>query len=281
MIIMDIKTINKSINKSLNKKNTWTDKLFLYREEKHTLRGKVIAFEGGIASGKSTMCSLLANDMKNRGEDVHVFLEYVDPGELDNFIIKNNLFVTRNRTDITDEDEDDDMTYDNFGASLQLSILQYRYRCLTEAHQYKEANPNTIIILDRSFIGDFAFSYMGRKRKNGRGEYVINNTGWALITEWIIDNSTILKKPDLIIFLDCNGDISRKRCDNRGNMIEKKYQNNYFQKVINAYKTILNLYDHVKIDWNKSIDDTTKLTRIYNVLINYYKLVRCPDNIVS
>ena len=194
------------------------------------LIGSIIALEGLIGAGKSTLGLCLETYLKKIGINARFFPEYVCEPLLDQYI-KN---------------------MSKYAYSFQIIMLQKRLEIYNQAHQFALAGG--ISIVDRSLIGDYTFAHM--QHTNG----YISNLEMNVYMQ--IMNKENLIEPSVVIYLKCDPQIAYQRMINRGNVGERNgYSLEYFQNLNESYQETIQGSSHtiLTIDWNQSRETDSKM----------------------
>lgn len=229
----------------------------------NSLKGKIIVLEGPISVGKSTAGKLLVEDMNKKGYKSKYYPEDVPFGLLQSFLVDNEEFNKRKNQDYRGTNKN----LDNFAHGFQVAMFANRFLSFVSAQYDIIKNPDTIVIIDRGYIGDYAFSYLHRNNKNLKGETAINDSGWASINDWIMKYIAKIGKPDIILFLTCDGNTSKTRCMNRNSTGEDSYKELYLQSVTDAHKRVLKMHNHIEVDWSKNRNNKEILKDLRDILI--------------
>lgn len=144
--------------------------------------------------------------------------------------------------------------------ALQIHFLNERFRMIKEIHKNGQG------ILDRSIFGDRIFAQM------------LNEDGWMTDDEFdtystLLDNMLEhAKKPDLLVYIDCELDTAMQRINKRGREMEQKVDEVYWKRLNEKYTTWYNTYeisDKLSIGANSyHPDNEDDINRIVNQIKN-------------
>ena len=115
--------------------------------------------------------------------------------------------------------------------ALQIHFLNERFRMIKEIHK------NGGGILDRSIFGDRIFAQM------------LNEDGWMTDDEFdtystLLDNMLEhAKKPDLLVYIDCDLETAMKRINHRGREMEQRVDEVYWKRLNEKYTNWYHTYD--------------------------------------
>ncbi len=203
-------------------------------------KGKFITFEGPDGSGKTTISTYVANELKQRGYDI---IHTREPGGID----------------IAEQIRDIILNPRNLAMDAKTEALLYA--ASRRQHFVEKIKPallaDRIVLCDR-FV-DSSLAYQGVGRSLGIDEiYMINEFA---IEGWL---------PDLTVFLDISADAGLKRLESRLSKDRLDQENaDFHHRVYEGYQTILNRYaDRMQIvDASKSVEEVQQDT--LRVLLEY------------
>lgn len=195
----------------------------------------VIIVDGVVGAGKSTLSEKISKTL-----NIPVFYE------LQNQTTMNLL-------------EDFYRDKSRWSFALQIHFLNERFRMIKEIHK------NGSGILDRSIFGDRIFAQM------------LNEDGWMTDDEFDT-YSTLLnnmlehaKKPNLLIYIDCNLETAMSRINKRGREMEQKVDEIYWKRLNDKYTSWYNSYDisdKISIDATSyHPDDESEIHKICNQIL--------------
>lgn len=189
------------------------------------LRGSVIAIEGVISVGKTTLGNKLVDFFNGIGLTARFYTEYVNPELLQQFI--SNM--------------------PKYSYSFQMIMLCKRIETYRQALEFSKTGG--IAILDRSLLGDRTFALMAHE--NGH----ISDAEWECYLSMV--KHEIMMEPDWILFLDCEVETAMSRIRKRGNQDEiTGYSRQYLEKLNEMYHKAMDSTSQrvVKMDWNRVVD---------------------------
>lgn len=189
------------------------------------LRGSIIALEGLISAGKTTLGKHIESYLNGINIPCRFFPEYVNPDLLDQFI-KNMK---------------------KYAYSFQMIMLCKRIEIYRQALEFSKLGG--VAIIDRSLWGDMTFAKMQHRQGN------ISDEEWDCYCSMV--KHEIMIEPDVMIYLDCNIETSMARLKNRGNRNEVNgYSSEYLKTLDDTYKEEFQKWKHslIVMDWNHYID---------------------------
>jgi deoxyadenosine/deoxycytidine kinase len=197
----------------------------------------VIIVDGVVGAGKSTLSEKISKNL-----NIPVFYE------LQNQTTMNLL-------------EDFYRDKSRWSFALQIHFLNERFRMIKEIHK------NGSGILDRSIFGDRIFAQM------------LNEDGWMTDDEFDT-YSTLLnnmlehaKKPDLLVYIDCDLETAMSRINKRGREMEQKVDEIYWKRLNDKYTSWYNSYDisdKISIDATSyHPDDESEIQKICNKILEF------------
>ncbi len=197
----------------------------------------VIIVDGVVGAGKSTLSEKISKTL-----NIPVFYE------LQNQTTMNLL-------------EDFYRDKSRWSFALQIHFLNERFRMIKEIHK------NGSGILDRSIFGDRIFAQM------------LNEDGWMTDDEFDT-YSTLLnnmlehaKKPDLLVYIDCDLETAMSRINKRGREMEQKVDEIYWKRLNDKYTSWYNSYDisdKISIDATSyHPDDESEIQKICNKILEF------------
>lgn len=201
----------------------------------NTMNGKMIIIEGLIGAGKSTLCIELVKHFKSKNIKCKYFPEVVNIDFL-------NLYISNMK---------------KYSFAFQLFMLNERIKVLKNAEDWTNRTGGYAII-DRSLHGDFAFGFL--QKLNGN----MTDKEWDVYQN-VLSQNALLRKPDVIFFLNVSIDNCLKRTRIRDRTGEDNYTREYFEKLAYSYDECMKRYCQDKIihiEWNGPIDLTCILTHI-------------------
>lgn len=168
----------------------------------------IIAFEGNIAIGKTTLVKKLAQKMTTKKRKYEYVSEPIDDEMRE--LLKKSL----------KEKESPDHRYE-FQKQLFL-----RHKKIIEENE----NTDKIVFLDRSVLSDFVFSY-----------YFLCDNQFKIV-EFLKDREELCSKIFMCIYLKQDPQIAYQNYQNRGDIFEDGYNLNYFQQLEKFHELILPQY---------------------------------------
>jgi len=197
----------------------------------------VIIVDGVVGAGKSTLSEKISKTL-----NIPVFYE------LQNQTTMNLL-------------EDFYRDKSRWSFALQIHFLNERFRMIKEIHK------NGSGILDRSIFGDRIFAQM------------LNEDGWMTDDEFDT-YSTLLnnmlehaKKPDLLVYIDCDLETAMSRINKRGREMEQRVDEIYWKRLNDKYTSWYNSYDisdKISIDATSyHPDDESEIQKICNKILEF------------
>lgn len=186
-------------------------------------RGTIIVIDACVGAGKTTLAKQLGQFLNENGVPTEVYEETVHMPVLALFLsdMKTNAFM------------------------FQIHMLSNRQRVYEKAI-YEARLCHKCIIIDRGFIGDYAFAFM--HKNDGR----LTEEQWVAYLSVLEANPK--EQPEHLIYLDASADVCMERVNKRDRPGEKSsYNTQYLQHLIDAHKqSIRESKMPVKfIDWNK------------------------------
>ena len=168
--------------------------------------GKILLFEGNVASGKSTITTIFKEVLEKDGKKVILFPEYVAREKLMEYI--------------------GDMK--TFGFSFQMHMQSVRIATYKKAVEYKDQG--YVVIIDRGIVGDIVFAKL--QVENGN----MTPSQWDAYLE--VFGKETLPFPDLVVYLKSDP----KKCMER--MFERNtdgggYTLEYLEKLDKLHNDIL------------------------------------------
>ena len=167
----------------------------------------VIIIDGVVGAGKSTLSEKVSKKL-----DIPVFYELTNDTTTN---LLEEFYKDKKRWSFT----------------LQIHFLNERFRMIKEIHK------NGGGILDRSIFGDRIFAQM------------LNEDGWMTNDEFetystLLDNMLEhAKKPDLLVYIDCDLDTAVERIGIRGREMEQSVDEVYWKRLNEKYTNWYNSYD--------------------------------------
>ncbi len=167
----------------------------------------VLIIDGVVGAGKSTLSEKVSKKL-----DIPVFYE----------------LTNHTTTNLLEEFYKDKKRW---SFTLQIHFLNERFRMIKEIHK------NGGGILDRSIFGDRIFAQM------------LNEDGWMTDDEYetystLLDNMLEhAKKPDLLVYIDCDLDTAVERIGIRGREMEQSVDEIYWKRLNEKYTNWYNTYD--------------------------------------
>lgn len=190
------------------------------------LAGKILAVEGNIGVGKSTLCKRLTEYLNSSGIKA---VYYEEPVDTDMLV----LYVS-------------DMK--KYAYDFQIKMLEYRIDIHLDAQKKREEGYT--VIIDRSLIGDYVFAEM--QKDNGN----ISAEQWTTYQDKL--TSVNLQTLDYCVYLDCTSKVALERICKRDRCNEAAgYTIDYLESVATYYKKRLtskniqpNSYKFNTLDWS-------------------------------
>lgn len=196
----------------------------------------VIIIDGVVGAGKSTLSEKVSQKL-----GIPVFYELQNQTTLN---LLEEFYKDKTR----------------WSFALQIHFLNERFRMIKEIHKNGQG------ILDRSIFGDRIFAQM------------LNEDGWMTDDEFdtystLLDNMLEhAKKPDLLVYIDCELDTAMQRINKRGREMEQKVDEVYWKRLNEKYTTWYNTYeisDKLSIGANSyHPDNEDDINRIVNQIKN-------------
>lgn len=205
------------------------------------LRGTIIALEGLISAGKTTLGNHIATYLNGIDIPCKFFPEYVNQDLLTQFI----------------------QNMKKYAYSFQMIMLCKRIEIYRQALEFSKTGG--VAIIDRSLWGDMTFAKLQHRQGN------ISDEEWTCYSSMV--KHEIMIEPDIIIYLDCNIDTAMSRIQKRGNRSEMSgYRAEYLKLLDETYKEEFDTWRHsLKIvDWNRDIDwkhDITIVPKFIKILL--------------
>ncbi|MCD6591116.1 MAG: dTMP kinase [Candidatus Aenigmarchaeota archaeon] len=184
------------------------------------MKGKFIVFEGIDKSGKETQAKKLVEYLKSNGFDA-IYTEEPTPNNPIGLLIKEWL---------------DKKIEIHSGEAITLLYAADRYEHLKNViipslHQGK------IVVCDRYFYSTIAYE----------------SVAFGIDKKWIIELHKGIQKPDVIIFIDIDPEVSLKRQRDKPNDRLEKLE--LLQKVRNAYKEMIDEFGFFALNGNRPIEE--------------------------
>ena len=215
-----------------------------------------ISLEGSISAGKSTLCKSLNKYLTKYGVKYKHYPEPINQKFLD-------LFYT-------------DM--DKYSFSFQSFIIRERINIAEDSFNDLQNNDVNFAVIDRSPIGDCAFSFMLYKDKK------ITPQEFDVYTDIIKPRKNINKEgiKNIIIYLKCSTNKNRERIIKRGNKLEiDNCTESYLKQLDDSYLRILN-NEGTSDEENKIINQVFESVGTRNVVfIDYEKDFEIKDDCLS
>lgn len=195
--------------------------------ETYKKRTKFFVVSGIIGAGKTTLTTQL-------GEKLNLEKVY-EP-------VKENPYLAKFYEDPA-----------KYGFAMQMFLLNRRFR----AHKHIVWGQKDII-QDRSIYEDPIFAKMLSE------DNLIEPLDFETYTETFANMINFLRRPDLVIYLDCEAKTAHERIQKRGRECEKGISVEYLESLKKGYeswlKDIEGAIPVVKLDWNEfqSTDDVVK-----------------------
>lgn len=178
---------------------------------------KIVAVEGIDGAGKTTLINNLKRDLEKNGMKVHVFKPIVDtPSGL---AVRQYLEGKKYKFSSNNH-----LIYSYLTAMLECMDFVNKIR--------KEADNNTIVILDRWLFSTYIYGFIG---------YSVDNN-LETFKKMLESYSELVDKIDLTLLVDIDVDIALKRIKARDGGIGKDYYSNK-DKLEAIRTTSLNAYD--------------------------------------
>lgn len=190
-------------------------------------KGSFIVFEGPDGSGKTTVCDIVCQKLRDKGFDI---VHTREPGGID--IAEQIRAVILDPKNTAMDSRTEALLY---AASRRQHLVEKVLPAI---------NDGKIVICERFVYSSLA--YQGKARG-------IGYEGVKAINDFAIEGC----KPDITIYLDVDEKVGQSRIDTRGNKDRLDAESLNFHHLVNeGYKEIISLYkDNVKIvDANKNID---------------------------
>ncbi|MEM5828034.1 MAG: dTMP kinase [Candidatus Aenigmatarchaeota archaeon] len=198
--------------------------------------GKYVAIEGIDGAGKTTICKLLSNELKNS-----IIIREPSDFEIGNFI-RNSL---KNKKDYMKNPFVSTLLFFADRVSTTNEI-----RRLKEKHDY--------IISDRCFLSTYAYQ-----------KALLNNEEERKIFENLFNELLkLIEIPDLIIILDVDVEIALQRIEKEGKAKELYENGEFLRKVLENYRNLeLDVENVYLIDANRSIEEVKEdVIKVINLL---------------
>lgn len=190
-------------------------------------KGSFIVFEGPDGSGKTTVCDIVCQKLKDKGFDI---VHTREPGGID--IAEQIRAVILDPKNTAMDSRTEALLY---AASRRQHLIEKVLPAI---------NAGKIVICERFVYSSLA--YQGKARG-------IGYEGVKAINDFAIEGC----KPDITIYLDVDEKTGQSRINDRGNKDRLDAESINFHHLVNeGYKEIISLYkDNVKIvDATKDID---------------------------
>ena len=190
-------------------------------------KGSFIVFEGPDGSGKTTVCDIVCQKLKDKGFDI---VHTREPGGID--IAEQIRAVILDPKNTAMDSRTEALLY---AASRRQHLIEKVLPAI---------NDGTIVICERFVYSSLA--YQGKARG-------IGYEGVKAINDFAIEGC----KPDITIYLDVDEKTGQSRINDRGNKDRLDAESINFHHLVNeGYKEIISLFkDNVKIvDATKDID---------------------------
>lgn len=187
------------------------------------LLNSCILIEGIIGSGKSTLSKSLTEYLTKIGFNVIYYPEEVNLDILQKFLNdKSSAFW------------------------FQLYMLEKRLR-IYELAQIEIKKPNTIVIIDRGLIGDYAIATYYNKYN------LITSDEFQIYKNKI--NESVYDFPSYIVYLDVSIETAIERKNKRDRINEKnEYDNIFYTNHKKVYDDVIKTFGNniINIDWNNN-----------------------------
>ncbi len=190
-------------------------------------KGSFIVFEGPDGSGKTTVCDIVCQKLKDKGFDI---VHTREPGGID--IAEQIRAVILDPKNTAMDPRTEALLY---AASRRQHLVEKVLPAI---------NDGKIVICERFVYSSLA--YQGKARG-------IGYEGVKAINDFAIEGC----KPDITVYLDVDEKVGQSRINDRGNKDRLDAESVNFHHLVNeGYKEIISLYkDNVKIvDANKDLD---------------------------
>lgn len=190
-------------------------------------KGSFIVFEGPDGSGKTTVCDIVCQKLKDKGFDI---VHTREPGGID--IAEQIRAVILDPKNTAMDSRTEALLY---AASRRQHLIEKVLPAI---------NDGKIVICERFVYSSLA--YQGKARG-------IGYEGVKAINDFAIEGC----KPDITIYLDVDEKTGQSRINDRGNKDRLDAESTNFHHLVNeGYKEIISLFkDNVKIvDATKEID---------------------------
>ena len=193
-------------------------------------RGLIIALEGGISVGKSTLGRSLEDRGHFLGRPIVFFKEYDNP--------MLPLYLK------------DQQRY-----AFPFQSVAMKERLNTHREAERLVNEGKCVVIDRGIPGDLAFALMQKDRG------FFTEEEWMVYWKYVLEHRDTKWKPDLVVYLECSPEQAFDRLKTRGNQDEiNSYTLEYFQQLMASHEQAFKIYDEVtsqaspilRIDWSKS-----------------------------
>jgi deoxyadenosine/deoxycytidine kinase len=205
---------------------------------------RLITLEGGISVGKTTLGRCLNKLFEKLGIPSKFYTEPFNQNMLEQFLGDKKKYAY----------------------AFQLYMLTRRQLDYNEAYRDKAS---TTAFLDRSMTGDYVFMSLQHEEKNvSDKDFEIYKEEYEKFDKY---------KPDMVIYLNVDVDIMKKRIEKRNRKGENVYDFGYLDKLQKQYKMILPEHipykNLIKIDWTDDVIDSDGNVReevLYNLLEQIY-----------
>lgn len=116
---------------------------------------------------------------------------------------------------------------------MQVFLLNARYKSFQKSQWESLLNPNTKIVADRSFYGDFAFARVQKE------EGLMSDLDFQVYQDLHLTYQMSLLFPELVIYLRLTPEKAMERIAQRGRGCESGIQLTYMQDLYHAYEDLM------------------------------------------
>lgn len=203
------------------------------------MMAELIAIEGNIGVGKTTLGEQLRKHL-----GVYVIFEPVDENK---YLADFYKFPAR------------------WAFTMQMELLYQRYILHLKAQGYigDIAKPNTVVVLDRSLIGDFVFARLNWELHN------MNDLEWRTYRRFHDHLTLTIVMPTKIIYLNVEPEEAQRRLEMRARPQEmhgtdSRIPLSYYQRLEDTYRKVFGelggAIEIISVDWNEPNKDISEVS---------------------